>query len=334
MEKIILALGGNAIQSGENTALAQQLAIRRTVGQMMPLLMKECEIVVTHGNGPQVGQLLIQQKTADSSRTPALPLNTCVAMTQGMIGCWIRHEFDRAIKAKGLKKEVVSVVTHVAVDANDPAFAKPTKPVGPFYDQTEAKFLADENPDYVFIEDSGRGIRRVVASPKPKDILELSSIQSLAAQGKLVIAAGGGGIPVTYKDEEIQLVDAVIDKDLASAKLAELMDADTLIILTGVDYVYVNYNKPDQTKLEAVTVDELQEYIAQGQFAAGSMLPKVEACCDFIRKHPQGTAIISSLENLNNVLTQKGGTTIRAGSAPDISRGLTAQSSDQLSDVI
>lgn len=313
VKKIIIALGGNAIQTGENTALAQQLAIRSTVNQLMPLLSMNYEIVITHGNGPQVGQLMLQQQASASERTPALPLNTCVAMTQGMIGCWIQHEFVRAVAEWGLKKNVVSLVTQVEVDTADPAFQNPTKPVGPFYTEAEAKHLSDENPDYVFREDAGRGYRRVVPSPKPRDILEIPAIEALIAQGSLVIAAGGGGIPVACTWGGLRLVDAVIDKDLASAKLAERMGADILIILTGVDNVYINFNKPDQKKLEYVTVDEMEKYIAEGHFAAGSMLPKVEACVEFIHSKPDGTAIISSLQNLPQVLAGGEGTIIRAG---------------------
>lgn len=312
MKKIIIALGGNAIQTGEHTAAAQQMSIRSTVGQLMPLLSKDYQVVITHGNGPQVGQLLLQQQAADSELTPALPLSTCVAMTQGMIGCWIQHEFVRAIADRGLEREVASVVTQVEVDLKDPAFKNPTKPIGPFYSEEEAEALAKANPEYTFKEDAGRGIRRVVASPKPKDILEVSVIDSLVRQGNLVIAAGGGGIPVTSTWGGLQLVDAVIDKDLASAKLAELIGADTLIILTGVDNVYINYNKPDQKKLEDVTVAEMEQYIREGHFAAGSMLPKVEACCEFLKNHPDGMAVISSLDNLAEVLSSGAGTRIRS----------------------
>lgn len=312
VKKIIIALGGNAIQAGENTALAQQLAIRSTVNQLMPLLSKDYKVVVTHGNGPQVGQLMLQQQAADGERTPALPLNTCVAMTQGMIGCWIQHEFVRAIAERGLKRNVVSLVTQVEVNTSDPELKNPTKPVGPFYSEEEAKRLAAENPGFVFKEDAGRGIRRVVPSPKPRDILELPAIDFLVNEGNLVIAAGGGGIPVACTWGGLQLVDAVIDKDLASAKLAERIDADTLIILTGVDNVYINFNKPDQKKLEDVTVGEMEKYIADGHFAAGSMLPKVEACINFLRSKQGGTAIISSLKNLHHVLFDGAGTIIRS----------------------
>jgi carbamate kinase len=312
MKKIIIALGGNAIQNGENTALAQQMTIRETVHRLMPLLSGDYEVVITHGNGPQVGQLMIQQQVSDSDLTPALPLNTCVAMTQGMIGCWIQHEFTHVFAEMEIDKEAVSIVTQVEVDGADPAFQNPTKPVGPFYSAEDAARLAKENPDYVFKEDAGRGIRRVVASPTPRNILELSTINSLTKQGKLVVAAGGGGIPVAKIENELHLVDAVIDKDLASAKLAELMDADTLIILTGVNNVFVNFNKPDQRKLEEVSVDEMEQYIVEGHFAAGSMLPKVVACCMFLRNKPDGTAIISSLKNLPQVLNNRAGTIIHS----------------------
>lgn len=232
--------------------------------------------MITHGNGPQVGNLLLQHAAADSEKNPAFPLDSLVAMTQGSIGFWMQNALREALIAHNIEKPVVSLVTQVQVDENDPTFENPSKPIGPFLSEEEVK-VEMKKGNRTFIEDAGRGWRKFVPSPKPKSILEYPIVESLTDNGVITIAAGGGGIPVISSEEGFTGIEAVIDKDFAAAKLAELVGADYLIILTGVDNVYVNWNKPDQKKLTDVTVDELKEYIKQNQFAPGSMLPKVEA---------------------------------------------------------
>jgi carbamate kinase len=316
MMTCVVALGGNAIQTGNvSTAEAQQMAIRRTVQQLMPLVLKDWRVVVTHGNGPQVGHLMLREQAAESEQSPAMPLSVCGAMTEGMIGGWIQLEFTRAFRELGLSKTAASVVTLTEVDAEDPAFKNPTKPVGPFYTEEEAAQVLAEHPDFVLREDAGRGIRRVVASPRPQGIIEIEAIRELVQSGVLTIAVGGGGIPVSSGAGGLCYRDAVIDKDLSTAKLAELLEADELIILTGVDYVYVDFGKPQQRRLENVTLDEMQAYMAQEQFAPGSMLPKIEACCEFLKNRPKGRAVISSLDKLSEVIVGRAGTCIHAGHA-------------------
>lgn len=308
--KIVVALGGNAILSTDPTAKAQKEALQNTARDLVKLVKNGDNLIITHGNGPQVGNLLLQHLAANSEKNPAFPLDSLVAMTEGSIGFWLQDALQNALLDEGLEKDVASVVTQVIVDENDPAFTNLSKPIGPFYTEEEAKVEAEKTGAH-FKEDAGRGWRKVVASPKPVDIKEINTIRTLLNAGQIVIAAGGGGIPVV-RDERGALVgvEAVIDKDFASQKLAELVDADLFIILTGVDYVFVNYNKPDQKKLEHVTVEELEAYIAEDQFAPGSMLPKVEAAIAFVKDRPEGKAVITSLENLGALLESDSGTII------------------------
>lgn len=308
--KIVVALGGNAILSTDPSAQAQQAALVETARHLVKLIQNGDELIITHGNGPQVGNLLLQHLMADSEKNPAFPLDSLVAMTEGSIGFWLQCALDNALLDVGLDKNVASVVTQVIVDKEDPAFINPTKPIGPFYSKEDAK-AESEKTGATFKEDAGRGWRKVVASPKPIDIKEINSIRTLLDNGQVVIAAGGGGIPVVKNENGyLRGVEAVIDKDFASQRLAELVEADLFIVLTGVDYVYVNYNKPDQEKLEHVTVSQLKEYIKQGQFAPGSMLPKVEAAIDFVTNRPEGKAVITSLSNLGALIESESGTII------------------------
>ncbi|MEY8349866.1 carbamate kinase [Bacillus cereus] len=307
--KIVVALGGNAIQSGNATAEAQQEALERTAEQLVKIMENNVDIVIAHGNGPQVGNILLQQKAADTEKTPAMPLDTCGAMSQGMIGYWMENAIEKALKKHKINKEVATVITRVVVDEKDEAFQNPTKPIGPFYTEEEARKLMEETKA-VFKEDAGRGWRRVVPSPKPVSIHEHKIINSLVENGNIVIAVGGGGIPVIASDEGLKGTEAVIDKDFAAQKLAELVNADTLVILTAVDYVYVNFNQPNQKKLEAVTVDELEGYIEEKQFAAGSMLPKIEAAIHFANADPKRKTIITSLDKVYDALEEKAGTII------------------------
>lgn len=307
-KKIVVALGGNAILSTDASAEAQEKSLAETAEKLAVLVEQGNELIISHGNGPQVGNLLLQQAAADSQSNPAMPLDTCVAMTQGSIGYWMQKAMRQALKDRGIAKDVVTVLTEVVVDANDPAFENPTKPVGPFLTEEKAKSLSSEA---VYKEDAGRGWRKVVPSPKPVNITEAPIVAQLIKQGVITISTGGGGIPVIEKDGKVVGVEAVIDKDFASQKLAELVDADLLIILTGVDNVYINFNKPDQKKLEVVTTDELKQYIKEEQFAPGSMLPKVEAAILFAeRSQKGGETVITSLENLSNVINENGGTRV------------------------
>jgi carbamate kinase len=314
-KKIVIALGGNAIQSGDASAAAQQKALEKTARQLVNLIEQGIDIIISHGNGPQVGNILLQQAAADSEKNPAMPLDTCGAMSQGMIGYWMQNAMEKALRERNIQKNVVTVVTRVVVDQNDPAFQHPTKPIGPFYSEEEAKKIM-QSENVSFKEDAGRGWRRVVPSPKPVNIKEHSVINSLVEQGNIVISTGGGGIPVIETPNGITGVEAVIDKDFASEKLAELVDADMLVILTAVDNIYINFNKPTQKKLEAVEVSELKEYIEEGHFAAGSMLPKVEAAIQFAESNPNRRAIVTSLEQAVQAIEGKAGTVVSLYGAP------------------
>lgn len=310
--KVVVALGGNAILSTDASAKAQQEALMETAKYLVKFIEQGDELIISHGNGPQVGNLLIQQQAADSEKTPAMPLDTCVAMTEGSIGYWLQNAMGEVLKEKGIDKDVVSLVTQVIVDENDPSFKNPSKPVGPFYTEEEAKEQMNTDSTVTFKEDAGRGWRKVVASPKPISIKEARVIETLVDQGVITVSVGGGGIPVVETATGLEGREAVIDKDFASEKLAEIIDADLLIVLTGVDNVYVNYQKPDQKKLETVTVSEMKQYIDEKQFAPGSMLPKVEAAIAFVEAKPNAKAIITSLENIENLLASEEGTIIVA----------------------
>lgn len=309
-KKIVVALGGNAILTDDPTAQGQQKVLKYTAEKLANLVKQGHQLVVTHGNGPQVGNLLNQQLAANSEKNPALPLDTCVAMTQGSIGYWTQNALNEVFQQQNIKQQAVSVVTQCLVDKNDPAFKSPAKPVGPFLTEEEAK-AASEQDGATYKEDAGRGYRKVVPSPKPKAIIEYPMVKNLIESGFVTISAGGGGVPVIETETGYQGVEAVIDKDFAAAKLAEMLEADYFIILTGVDNVYINFGKENQQKLEDVHISELKEYINQDQFAAGSMLPKVQAVIEFLENRPQAVAIITSLENLENLKDGLTGTVVR-----------------------
>lgn len=309
MEKIVVALGGNAILTDDPSAKGQIQALKETASYLVELVKQDKQLIVSHGNGPQVGNLLIQQSASDSEKNPAMPLDTCVAMTQGSIGYWLQNSLMEALRTENIEKNVASLITQIVVDPEDPAFDQPSKPIGPFVNQEEAEKQMQETDD-VFIEDSGRGYRKVVPSPQPIDIVESNVIQAMVEQGIIPIAAGGGGIPVLAEGHRYAGVEAVIDKDFASAKLAELVDADTLLILTGVSHAYINYNQADELKIEDISVNEMKNYIEQGHFSAGSMLPKVKAAVSFIENKPEGKAIITSLENIGKFLKDGSATVI------------------------
>lgn len=308
--RIVVALGGNALQSagGEATAEAQLEVVRQTCAHLVDLVQKGYEIILVHGNGPQVGRILLASETAKDV-VPAMPFDVCGAMSQGYIGYHIQQALRQKLREKGIDLPVVTVVTQVAVDPADSAFQNPTKPIGPFYSEAEAKKLAVEK-GYTVREDAGRGWRRVVPSPKPVDILEKDTIDALLGRC-IVITCGGGGIPVVRTAEDTyQGVAAVIDKDFAAEALAEHVNADVLLILTEVEHVAIRFGKPDQVDLEKLTAAEAREYIAEKQFAAGSMLPKVEAAVKFVEARPGKKAIISSLYHAADAVAGETGTVI------------------------
>ncbi|GAA3612864.1 carbamate kinase [Secundilactobacillus similis] len=308
--RIVVALGGNAILSKDASAQAQQEALRQTAHYLVQFVKQGDELVVSHGNGPQVGNLLLQQAAGSTKTNPAMPLDTAVAMTQGSIGFWLQNALQEELIKAGLTKSVATVVTQVEVSEDDHAFVDPSKPIGPFYTRDEAEGQHAEHPDYRYVEDAGRGYRRVVPSPKPVNVVEADVVEKLVDAGVVPVSVGGGGVPVVRKGNRLEGREAVIDKDFASEKLAEQIHADTLIILTAVDHVFVNFNTPQQKSLTNVTVPELKRYIDEGQFAKGSMLPKVEAAIDFVENTPHGRTVITSLENIGDFLANGEGTVI------------------------
>lgn len=309
-QTLVIALGGNAILTDDPTAEGQKLQLQRTADALVAVVKAGNRLVITHGNGPQVGNILLQQAASDSAENPAMPLDTAVAMTQGSIGYWLQNALAKSLVKENISKKLATIVTQVVVDANDPAFAKPTKPIGPFITEEMAKQLAEETGD-IYVEDAGRGYRKVVPSPKPIAIVEEEVVKTLLDNDVIVISGGGGGIPVRQTSEGYEGLEAVIDKDFAAAKLAELVDADALIILTAVDNVAINFNQENEEKLQDVTVSQLKKYIQENQFAAGSMLPKVEAAIQFAEKKPGSAAYITSLQNLDGLIHEGSGTVIR-----------------------
>ncbi|CAM2781979.1 carbamate kinase [Levilactobacillus brevis] len=308
--RIVVALGGNAILSKDASAEAQQQALRDTAKYLVQFIKQGDDLIVSHGNGPQVGNLLLQQAAGSTDKNPAMPLDTAVAMTQGSIGYWMQNALGEEITKAGLDKDVTTMVTQVEVDPDDQAFTNPSKPIGPFYTEAEIKDIKAAHPEYTYVEDAGRGYRRVVPSPRPTGVKEYKVVNALVDAGIVPISVGGGGVPVVQEGDRLVGREAVIDKDFASEKLAELVHADLLIILTAVNNIYINFNKPDQKKLETVSVAELQEYIDQDQFAKGSMLPKVQAAINFVNNSEGGKAVVTSLENVGNFLKNGDGTII------------------------
>ncbi|EOE6401002.1 carbamate kinase [Enterococcus faecalis] len=301
----VIALGGNAILDTDPTDEGQKAVVNHAAEYIAEFVAKGEQVIVCHGNGPQVGNLLLQQKAGESEKNPALKLDTCVAMTQGSIGYWLQNALTNEFEKRNIAKPVISVVTQVRVDKEDPSFKKPSKPIGPFYTKEEADAEAAKDGS-TYVEDAGRGYRKVVPSPMPKEIVEKEAVRALVEADVLTICSGGGGIPVVAEDGQYVGVEAVNDKDFSARVLAENVDADRLIILTGVDNIYINYNQPDQKALEQISVAEAEEYIKEGHFAAGSMLPKIEAALDFVKGDDKRKAIITSIENLENIDKEAG----------------------------
>ncbi len=311
---IVVALGGNALQKqGEASSQAQQRVADETIAQLLPLIQAGHRVAIVHGNGPQVGNIVLHEEAINTEAVPSLPLEDSGAMSQGLIGFWLQQAIHDVLATRGVHdKYAVSVVTQVVVDQADPAFQDPTKPIGPFYSEEEAKKVQAER-GYTVREDSGRGWRRVVPSPKPQEIIEAPVIKALVDAGVLVVSTGGGGIPV-LRDASGQLsgVAAVIDKDFGAAKLADMLGADTLLILTSVDAAKINFGQPTEQSLGEVSVEELQQHIDAGQFAAGSMLPKTQAALSFVAGASGRTAIITSLEKTADAINGIAGTRIKS----------------------
>ena len=294
MKKVVLALGGNALG---NSPEEQIKAVRKTAVSIVDLVEDGNEVIVCHGNGPQVGMINLAMETAHNSNPQIsnMPFAECVAMSQGYIGYHLQKAIKNELSKRNMKNAVSTIITQVKVDKNDEAFANPTKPVGLFYSKEESEKLAAES-GYTFKEDANRGYRRVVPSPKPIDIIEKEEINTLIKEDFIVIAGGGGGIPVVENDGQLKGIGAVIDKDFTSEKLAEISDADLLIILTAVEKVCINYGTENEEGLDELNLSRAQKLIEEKQFAEGSMLPKVKACLSFIQSGVGKTALITSLE--------------------------------------
>ena len=307
--RIVLALGGNAL--GDNLH-EQMLAVKNTAKAIADLIEDGCEVVITHGNGPQVGMINLAMETAAKINTKLfyIPMSVCVAMSQGYIGYDIQNALREELLDRRVSKPVATIITQTLVDENDPALKDPSKPIGAFYTQEEAAEMTARG--YIMKEDAGRGWRRVVASPMPIGIIEIETIRALLEAGQIPVAVGGGGIPVRKgAGNHLNGTSAVVDKDFASAKLADLLDADMLVMLTAVEKVAVNFGKPGEKWLSEITVPDAEQYIAQGHFAPGSMLPKVEAALAFVKSKPGRRALITMLSKARDGLAGKTGTIIR-----------------------
>ncbi len=310
-KRVVIALGGNALG---NTLPEQMQAVKITAKAIVDLIEEGCEVVVAHGNGPQVGMVnnAMIALTHEDQEQPNTPLSVCVAMSQAYIGYDLQNALREELLNRGITGiPVATMITQVRVDEHDPAFEHPSKPIGKFVSAKQAKQM-EENFGYMMKEDSGRGYRRVVASPKPVEIVELDTIRTMVDSGNLVIACGGGGIPVVRQGNHLKGASAVIDKDFASCLLAKELDADYLIILTAVEKVALNFGTPEEKWLAHVSIDEAKQYIAEGHFAPGSMLPKVQAAVDFAASKFGRTALITLLEKSRDAVQGKTGTTFRS----------------------
>ncbi len=312
MDKIVvIALGGNALETANEIPNSdnQLKNINKVIPTIIELIKLEYKVIITHGNGPQVGRMLIQNENSDSFETPSADFDVIDAMSQAAIGYQIEQSLKNHLKENQMDYDVVTLITQVLVDAEDSSFNNPTKPIGPFYDEEKAKELV-ETKGYEIKKDANRGYRRVVASPKPHSIIELESIKMLLNNNKIVVCCGGGGIPVIETDNKLHGVAAVIDKDKTTALLAKELNADYLVILTAVSNVAINFGLENQISLYNVTTTKLKEYIVNNEFAAGSMLPKIEAAIDFVEAS-NNKAIITDLNHLKPALQNQAGTNIR-----------------------
>ena len=307
-KRIVIALGGNALG---NTPYEQLALVTETAKPIVDLIAQGNEVIIAHGNGPQVGMINLGMATAAEAKAikSDMPFPECGAMSQGYIGYHLQNAIGNELASRGMAKDVATVVTQVLVDEADPAFQHPTKPVGAFYDKETADRIAAEK-GYTMVEDAGRGYRQVVPSPKPIDVIEKNTVKALVDNGTVVITVGGGGIPVVRKDGKLYGTPAVIDKDFASAKLAELLDADMLVILTAVEKVAINFGKPDQKGLDDLTPADARKYIEEKQFAPGSMLPKVQAALSFAESKLGRVALITLLEKAADGISGKTGTRV------------------------
>lgn len=313
MAKIVVALGGNALSKDGKATAADQLAVaNETASELVKLITAGHTLVIVHGNGPQIGNIILHEEAINTEKTPTMPVDVAGAMSQGQIGYWLQNALRNQLEQLKIKKPIASIVTQVLVSKDDPAFKNPSKPIGPFYTEEEAKKLT-KTRGITVKEDAGRGWRKVVPSPMPLSIIESDLIKIAIGNGAVIVAGGGGGIPVYY-DQHGRLtgLEAVIDKDFAAEKLAETIDADILLILTAVDNVKINYKQPDEKALTELTVDDAFKLIAQGQFAAGSMLPKVEAGVSFVSGANKRVCIITSPEKASKAIEGKAGTRIIA----------------------
>ena len=308
MRKIVVALGGNALGQTPEDQIAK---VKHAVKPIVQLVKDGNEVILAHGNGPQVGMINLSFETSHASNTnnPEMPFPECGAMSQGYIGYHLQNAMQKELKDQNLDQKVATIITQVEVDSNDTAFQNPTKPIGRFYDLETAKQL-EKNKGYQMVEDASRGYRRVVPSPKPVNIVEIDIIRTLVDAGHLVITVGGGGIPVVKSGNEFIGVPAVIDKDFASAKLADLLDADLLVILTAVDKVKINFNQPNEMSLDEMSLEDIDRYKKEGHFLKGSMLPKIEAAEAFVKGQKGRVAIIASLEKAKEALNGETGTKI------------------------
>ena len=306
-KKIVLALGGNAL--GDSLA-EQMVAVQTTASAIVDLIEQGHQVIVTHGNGRQVGMINVAFEAASktAANSPVLPMSVCVALSQGYIGYDLQNALREELLNRGINKPVTTLITQVVVDAKDPAFIDPSKPIGSFFSKEEADVMIAKGVQMK--EDAGRGYRRVVASPKPIDIVEKATVRTLMEAGQVVITAGGGGIPVTVEGNHLKGASAVVDKDFASAKLAELIDADMLIILTAVEKVAINFGKPNEQWLADLSIADAQRYIGEGHFAKGSMLPKVEAALSFATSRAGRKSLITMLSKAKEGIEGKTGTVI------------------------
>lgn len=309
MSRIVVALGGNAILSKDASDKAQKKAVQETAKELVSFVKDGDQLIITHGNGPQVGNLLLQQIENASDENPAMSLDTCGAMTQGSIGYWFQNAMREELLNIGIQKDVITVVTQTLVSKDDKAFKNPSKPIGPFYNRQQMKNLQKNHADWKFMEDAGRGYRRIVPSPEPKKIIEYQAIKKIVDAGIIPIVSGGGGIPVIHEDGNVVGTEAVIDKDFSASKIAQDLNADELVILTSVGGIFYNFNKPEQVELKKVGLREIKKHLDNGEFSKGSMAPKVEAAVNFVRKTGR-ISVIGDLKDAKKIISGEKGTTV------------------------